>query len=244
MTAEKKTGREKLVRATPAALVEHDPVDVAMGDTPTATATAADVTATRRQRHSDSDTGSDRRQATAEATATPPGDTATATGDRRQRHGDKTTGAAVATGDRAPGTLGDTTPGDGDSDSRGGDTTATDPGAGSAGTAAGTQKRNADRERMKNRSFSFPDSLYHRSRAAMWHTRHLPAAPQTHSEYVRRLVELHTRELEETHNGGQPFPAVEELPTGPGPEGAARGAALRKQGRARRSGAAQDEGEA
>lgn len=92
---------------------------------------------------------------------------------------------------------------------------------------------------MRGRTIGFPDSLYERAKAAMWHTRTQPGAAQTLNAFIRLAVETAVRRLEAEHNDGQPFPRVDRLPTGPGIEGAARGAQLRARQRAR--GGAQEE---
>ncbi|WP_425585546.1 hypothetical protein [Streptomyces lunalinharesii] len=49
---------------------------------------------------------------------------------------------------------------------------------------------------------------------------------------VRDLLAAEVERLEATYNAGRPFPLVEgRLPSGPGPEGAARGAQLRARNR-------------
>ena len=82
-------------------------------------------------------------------------------------------------------------------------------------------------EAMKSTSFSLPPSLVGRMRAAQWHTQLHKDGHRNLSEFVRAVIEKEVLRLERKHNGGEPFPAVEKLPTGPSPEGARRGADLR-----------------
>ncbi|MGW5119195.1 hypothetical protein ACWEQ8_27685 [Streptomyces noursei] len=71
-----------------------------------------------------------------------------------------------------------------------------------------------------------------RARSAQWHTNTRPDGYQTVSAMVRDLLAAEVARLEATYNEGQPFPRVEgRLPSGPGPEGAARGAQLRARNR-------------
>ncbi|MEU3356117.1 hypothetical protein [Streptomyces sp. NPDC037389] len=83
-------------------------------------------------------------------------------------------------------------------------------------------------EGVRNYSFTFPPSLMRRLRSAQWHTLQNPDGHQTVSGLVRAVVAEEVARLEDTYNGGLPFPEVEgRLPPGPGPAGAQRGAAIR-----------------
>ncbi|MEU6460173.1 hypothetical protein [Streptomyces sp. NPDC047065] len=94
-------------------------------------------------------------------------------------------------------------------------------------------------EQMKTSSYTLPPSLIARMRAAQWHTLQRPDGHRNLSEMVRILVDREVDRLERKYNDGKPFPAVTRLPTGPSPDGAARGAELRAL---KRSHATQQEG--
>ncbi|AWN32596.1 hypothetical protein [Streptomyces sp. NEAU-S7GS2] len=90
-------------------------------------------------------------------------------------------------------------------------------------------------ERAKNFSFSLPPSLVARTRSAQWHTNSRPDGHQTVSAMVRKLIDAEVERLEKKYNRGRSWPPVEgRLPSGPGPEGAVRGAQLRARNRRRK----------
>ncbi|WP_433860290.1 ParB family protein [Streptomyces kronopolitis] len=90
-------------------------------------------------------------------------------------------------------------------------------------------------ERAKNYSFTLPPSLMARTRSAQWHTNSQPDGHQTVSAMVRTLIRAEVERLEKEYNRGRPWPPVEgRLPSGPGPEGAVRGAQIRARNRQRK----------
>lgn len=76
------------------------------------------------------------------------------------------------------------------------------------------------------RSYYLPDDLHFRMRNAQWHTQAQPDGYDSISELVTAALWQVVIDLEERHNGGQPFPDIPERnrPKA-GPSGRARQAA-------------------
>ncbi|BBG20759.1 hypothetical protein RVR_P2101 (plasmid) [Actinacidiphila reveromycinica] len=87
-------------------------------------------------------------------------------------------------------------------------------------------------ESVRTRSFSMPDSLYARLRAAVWHTMQRSDGYYNLSQLVCEAVDAEVSYLETRYNRGRPFPVVGRLPSGPSPQGAVRGAQIRAERRA------------
>ncbi|MDJ0345907.1 hypothetical protein QMK19_35325 [Streptomyces sp. H10-C2] len=89
----------------------------------------------------------------------------------------------------------------------------------------------AEQEPVKSHSFSLPDSLMARLRAAVWHTQTKEDGYENASQLVREVLADEIERLEAKYNRGRPFPSVGRLRTGPSPEGAVRGAQIRAANR-------------
>ncbi len=72
------------------------------------------------------------------------------------------------------------------------------------------------------RSFYLSRELVDRARAAVHATSRHPGEAYNLSEMARRVLLAEVRRLEQSYNGGQPFPAVDSVPPGPGPAGVER----------------------
>lgn len=69
------------------------------------------------------------------------------------------------------------------------------------------------------RSFYLSRDLVDRARAAVHATGQQPDEAYNLSELVGRVLLAEVRRLEESYNGGLPFPHVDSVPSGPGPAG-------------------------
>ncbi|MFC9431483.1 hypothetical protein [Streptomyces sp. NPDC056987] len=256
--------RRNKQRKAPAVIrrrVEPDPVDVVLDPvaTPEATprhdATAPrDTTPTADASLPEGDTDSADDGPARRDTATRDADRAASDSDSTTR--DSSDKATERQDDRAtrvtPGS-GDATPGrdtraDDTEESRGdmaptatagaGATAASAASAASAGEEGnGAKPGEVIKEAVKSTSFSLPPSLIARLRSAQWHTQVQPDGYYNISELVRHVINNEVTRLERAYNGGQPFPAVGRLSTGPSPRGAVRGAEIRALNRQRKTAA-------
>jgi Centromere-binding protein ParB C-terminal len=72
------------------------------------------------------------------------------------------------------------------------------------------------------RSFYLSRDLVDRARAAVQATSRHPGEAYNLSELAGRVLLAEVRRLEECYNAGEPFPAVDSVPPGPGPAGVER----------------------
>jgi hypothetical protein len=93
------------------------------------------------------------------------------------------------------------------------------------------RRRNRTSPDRVQRSFYLSRELVDRARAAVLATSSQPGEAHNLSELAGRMLLTEVRRLEERYNAGQPFPAVESVPPGPGPAGIERirnGVAVRR----------------
>ena len=87
------------------------------------------------------------------------------------------------------------------------------------GTARRRSRTSPDRVQ---RSFYLSRELVDRARAAVHATSARPGEAYNLSELAGRVLEAEVRRLEQSYNGGRPFPPVDTVPPGPGPAGVER----------------------
>jgi hypothetical protein len=86
---------------------------------------------------------------------------------------------------------------------------------------ARTRRNRTSPDRVQ-RSFYLSRDLVDRARAAVWATMQRPGEAYNVSQLAGRGLEAEVRRLEATYNGGNPFPPVNHVPSGPSPEGVER----------------------
>jgi hypothetical protein len=97
-----------------------------------------------------------------------------------------------------------------------------EPAQSGAGERTGRIRRNRTSPDRVQRSFYLSRDLVDRARAAVWATMQRPGEAYNVSQLAGRGLEAEVRRLEATYNGGQPFPPVHHVPSGPSPEGVER----------------------
>ena len=100
----------------------------------------------------------------------------------------------------------------------------------SRASGSGRRRNRTSPDRVQ-RSFYLSRELVDRARAAVWATMAEPGEAYNVSELAGRGLEAEVRRLEERYNGGEPFPPVHAVPSGPSPAGVER---IRAGVRARR----------
>jgi len=83
-------------------------------------------------------------------------------------------------------------------------------------------RRNRTSPDRVQRSFYLPRELVDRARAAVRATMTHSGEAYNVSQLAGRALEAEVRRLEERYNGGQPFPPVASVPSGPSPAGVER----------------------
>jgi Centromere-binding protein ParB C-terminal len=83
-------------------------------------------------------------------------------------------------------------------------------------------RRNRTSPDRVQRSFYLSRDLVDRARAAVSATMQRPGEAYNVSQLAGRGLEAEVRRLETMYNGGQPFPPVHHVPSGPSPEGVER----------------------
>ena len=93
--------------------------------------------------------------------------------------------------------------------------------AGETSGPAGPRRSRTSPDRVQ-RSFYLSRDLVDRARAAVLATMQAPEEAYNVSQLVSRGLEQEVRRLEETYNGGNRFPPVSHVPSGPSPQGVER----------------------
>ncbi|HYT11115.1 MAG TPA: hypothetical protein VEL73_10695 [Mycobacteriales bacterium] len=83
-------------------------------------------------------------------------------------------------------------------------------------------RRNRTSPDRVQRSFYLSRELVDRARAAVFATMAVDGEAYNVSQLAGRGLEAEVRRLEELYNGGQPFPPVVSVPSGPSPAGVER----------------------
>lgn len=96
-----------------------------------------------------------------------------------------------------------------------------EPDAHEAADGARRRRSRTSPDRVQ-RSFYLSRELVDRARAAVHATSVHPGEAYNLSEMAGRVLLAEVRRLEQSYNGGEPFPAVDSVPPGPGPAGVER----------------------